>query len=50
MWLNIEVSGLICGLLTPVVVTTVEVGMVRIGLWEGLQEGALWAYINLIIF
>ena len=50
MWLNIEISGMICGMLTPVVVTTVQVGMIRIGLWEGLQEGELWAYINLIIF
>ena len=50
MWINIEISGVICGLMTYGVVLTVQVGMVRIGLWEGLQDGQLWAYINLLVF
>lgn len=37
MWLVFEGAGVVCGLLTYVIVLTVQVGMVRIGVWEGLM-------------
>ena len=50
MWLNVEISGMICGTLTYFIVLAVQFGMVRIGLWEGLQEGKLTAFLNLLVF
>ena len=39
MWLIWECAGVICSLLTYVIVLVVQWGMVRIALWEGLQAG-----------
>ena len=50
MWLNVEISGMICGTLTYFIVLAVEYGMIRIGLWEGLQEGKWTSYLNLLVF
>ena len=50
MWLVIECSGVICGLLTYVIVLTVQIAFIRIGIWEGLQEGTQSSYLNFLIF
>jgi len=50
MWLVWETAGVICGFMTYAIVLIVQVGFVRIGIWEGLQKGELWAYLNLLIF
>ena len=36
MWLIVECAGVICAILTYVIVLTVQVGMIRVGIWEGL--------------
>jgi hypothetical protein len=50
MWLILETGGVICGLITYVIVLTVHFGMIRIALWEGLLKGESWAYIHLLVF
>ena len=36
VWLICECAGVICAFLTYVIVLVVQVGMIRIGIWEGL--------------
>ena len=50
VWCIWECAGTICAFLTYVVVLTVTIGMVRVGIWEGLLKGEPWAFINLAIF
>jgi hypothetical protein len=50
MWLNWECGGVICGSLTYFVVVTVQIGLLRIGLWDPLLNGEIWAYLNLLVF
>ena len=50
MWLVIEGAGVVCASLTYVIVLTVQVGMIRIGVWEGLVKGDLSSIANLVIF
>ena len=50
MWLVIECAGLVCALLTYVIVLTVQIGMIRVGVWEGLRKGELSAIIHLVVF
>ena len=50
MWLVIECAGVICAFLTYVIVLTVQVGMIRIGIWEGLLKGETNAWLHLIVF
>ena len=50
MWLVIECARLVCALLTYVIVLTVQIGMIRVGVWEGLRKGELSAIIHLVVF
>jgi hypothetical protein len=50
MWIIIEAAGIICAFLTYVIVLTVQLGFLRIGIWESLLAGEPWAFIHLIIF
>jgi hypothetical protein len=50
VWLICECAGIICVCLTYIIVLAVQVGMIRIGLWEGLLSGDPWAYLHLAIF
>ena len=50
MWLICECAGAICAILTYVIVLVVQWGLVRVGLWEGLQAGESRAYWHLAIF
>ena len=50
MWFVWECSGVICALLTYVVVFVVQWGMIRIALWEGLQAGEERAYWHFWVF
>ena len=50
MWFIIETGGLICGVITYLIVNAVSFGMIRVALWEGLINGDPWAYIHLLIF
>ena len=50
MWLVVETAGVVCGALTYIIVLTVQVGMIRVGVWEGLLAGELKAWLHLAIF
>jgi hypothetical protein len=50
MWIICEAAGVICAFLTYVIVITVQLGFLRIGIWESLLEGNKWAYFHLAIF
>lgn len=50
MWLVIECGGAICSLLTYVIVLTVQVGFMRIGIWEEALQGDTMALIHFVIF
>ena len=50
VWLICECAGVICVIITYVVVLTVQVGMIRIGLWEGLLAGNPWSFLHLAVF
>ena len=50
LWLIFEGAGVVCAFLTYVIVLTVGIGMIRVGVWEGMMKGELWAFINLAVF
>jgi len=50
MWLVIEACGIICAIITYLIVFIVQYGFIRIGIWELLMEGSLWAYLHLVVF
>lgn len=50
MWLVCEGAGAVCAILTYVIVLTVQIGMIRVGLWEGLVVGDTKAFLHLIVF
>ena len=50
MWMVFEGAGVVCGILTYVVVLTVQVGMIRVGVWESLLKGEPMAFIHLTVF
>ncbi len=50
LWLIFEGAGVVCAFLTYVIVLTVQIGMIRVGVWEGMMKGELWAFINLAVF
>ena len=43
-------AGLICSAITYLIVLTVQVGMIRIALWEGLLQGEIPSIVNLFVF
>ena len=50
MWLVFEGAGVVCAILTYVIVLTVQVGMIRVGIWEGLLQGEPMAILHLVVF
>lgn len=50
MWLIVETAGLVCGSLTYFIVFFVQLGFIRIGVWEGMQAGNWWDYAHFCIF
>ena len=42
--------GGFCALITYLIVIVVQIGFIRIGVWEGLVQEENWAYINTSIF
>ena len=50
MWFVIEACGIICIFITYATVFIVQLGMIRIGIWEDLLKGSYWAYLHLLIF
>ena len=50
MWLVNECAGAFCATLTYIIVLTVSIGMVRVGIWEGLVKGERSAIMNLVVF
>lgn len=45
-----DCMGGFCALITYVIVIFVQIGFIRIGIWEGLMEEQRWAYVNLLVF
>ena len=45
-----EGAGIVCGLLTYAIVIMVTIGMIRVGIWEGLIKGELKSVIHLVVF
>ena len=41
---------MVCAILTYVIVLTVQVGMIRVGIWEGLLRGDIKSIVNLVVF
>ena len=50
VWFIFECAGAVCGLITPIVVLTVTMGMIRVGIWEGLMKGEWKSFVHLIVF
>ena len=51
MWCIInDWMGLICVLITYLMVILVAIGFVRIGIWEGINQGKLLSQLHLILF
>jgi len=50
MWFVVEPCGIVCVILTYSIVLIVEYSFVRVGVWDGLMEGELWAFLNLTVF
>ena len=50
MWLSLDCAGLVCAGLTYVIVLTVQIGMLRVGIWEGLVRGEPMAFFHLAVF
>ena len=38
-----EGAGVVCAIITYVIVITVGIGMVRVGIWESLMKGEITA-------
>ena len=36
MWLICECAGVVCAILTYIIVLVVQWGLIRVGVWEGL--------------
>lgn len=45
-----DCMGGFCAFITYLIVVVVQIGFVRIGIWEGLMEQERWAYVNLAVF
>lgn len=50
MWFVVEGAGIICATFTYSIVLTVQVGMIRVGLWERLLIGDASALLHLAVF
>jgi len=50
MWFVVEACGIVCVIICYLTVFTVQVGFIRIALWDDLLQGDLWAYANLTVF
>jgi hypothetical protein len=50
MWLVYEACGIVCVIITYLTVITVQVAFIKVGVWEELYNGDLWAYLHLIVF
>ena len=50
MWFICDTAGLACVTITYLTVLIVQIGFFRIGVWEGLLEGDLSAYVHTVIF
>jgi hypothetical protein len=50
MWFVIEACGLVCVVITYFTVFTVQLGFIRLGIWDDLLAGSYWAIAHLLIF
>lgn len=50
MWFIIEAAGIVCSIMTYGIVLTVMIGFLRVGIWEGLLDGDIYAYLHLAVF
>ena len=50
MWWIFDGAGVFCSFATYATVIVVQIGFLRIGLWEGLLAGDPYAYLNLAVF
>ena len=50
MWFVIEACGIVCVFITYFTVFTVQLGFIRLGIWEELLEGSKWAIFHLLVF
>jgi hypothetical protein len=50
MWFVIEACGLVCVVITYFTVFTVQLGFIRLGIWDDLLAGSWWAIAHLLIF
>ena len=50
MWVVYEACGIVCVIITYLTVFTVQLGFIRVGVWEELLQGDPWAYFHLTIF
>jgi len=50
MWFVVECCGLACVVITYLTVIIVQIGVVRVGIWDDLLAGEKGAYIHFAIF
>ena len=50
MWLIFEECGIACAIMTYFIVILVYFTVVRIGIWEEILEGSLWAFVHFAVF
>ena len=50
MWCITECAGVICAILTYIIVLTVTLGMIRVGIWEDLLSGEAKAVVHFLVF
>lgn len=50
MWFVIEACGIVCAIITYLTVFTVQVGFIRLGIWEDILSGSIWAWLHLAVF
>lgn len=50
MWFVIEACGIVCVVICYLTVFTVQVAFIRVGVWEELLNGDVYAWIHMAIF
>jgi hypothetical protein len=50
MWMVYEACGIVCVIICYFTVFTVSLAFVRIGIWDDLLAGNMWAYLHLSVF
>jgi hypothetical protein len=50
MWFVLEGAGFVCMCITYAVVLIVEITLLRVGIWERILAGDVWAYGHLAVF